>query len=287
MQLNVQPYTEGMKLDGFISGMPNEAYHAAPGISKSGLDKIARSPAHYKFAPLKDVSRHFVIGRAVHAAILEPELFIKDYVLLRDVTDRRSSAYREAIKNHPEEYVLTGKEADYVVGMQESVHSVERVKKLIDDIQYTELSLFVTDTQGTLMKCRFDAITKSGLILDLKSTQDARVREFSRSIFNYRYHVQDAFYSDLFTAATSHRAEFIFIAVESEPPHATVPYVLDDISREIGQSDYHKDLIRYAECEKTNDWPAYEQTADRELIALPEWAIADYEEETDKDRIII
>lgn len=35
-----------------IHGMPNADYHASPAISKSGLDKIAKSPAHYRIAAL-------------------------------------------------------------------------------------------------------------------------------------------------------------------------------------------------------------------------------------------
>src|SRR5690625_2309598 len=102
LQMKIQPYKEGMKLDGFIAGMPNEVYHASPGVSKSGLDKINRSPAHYKFAPEVAQTRNMVLGAAMHAALLEPGLFEQEYLLLRDVKDRRVSAYKEAIKNHPE-----------------------------------------------------------------------------------------------------------------------------------------------------------------------------------------
>ena len=49
-----------MKLEGLISGMPNDVYHSVPdSISKSGLDLINRSPAHYFYAQKKrSYSRH-------------------------------------------------------------------------------------------------------------------------------------------------------------------------------------------------------------------------------------
>jgi len=285
--MKIQPYKEGMKLDGFIAGMPNEVYHASPGVSKSGLDKINRSPAHYKFAPEVAQTRNMVLGAAMHAALLEPGLFEQEYLLLRDVKDRRVSAYKEAIKNHPENKVLTGTEADNIVGMQEALSMNSFFSSLQKKIIYTELSLFVTDSDGTLLKCRFDAITSDGTIIDLKTTTDARPDFFSRAIFNFRYHVQAAWYSDLFTVATAKSTEFIIIAVEPDQPHAAKIYVLDDVAIEIGQSEYQKDLELYKECEKTGHWPAYDVPDRPELISLPEWAIMNYESESDREVIVV
>src|SRR5690554_8185442 len=71
--------------------MSNEEYHDLPdSISKSGLDLIVRSPAHYRFAEHREPTRAMVIGTAIHAAILEPDVFATEYLLLRDITDRRS-----------------------------------------------------------------------------------------------------------------------------------------------------------------------------------------------------
>ena len=85
-----------------IERMTNHEYHAAPGISKSGLALIMRSPAHFMFQEKRASSRAFVIGSAAHAAILEPELFAAQYMLLREVTDRRASAYKQAAAVHGE-----------------------------------------------------------------------------------------------------------------------------------------------------------------------------------------
>jgi len=278
--MKVKKYKPGMKLEGFILDMPNDVYHASAGISKSGLDLISRSPAHYFLAPTKEPTRNMILGSATHSAILEPEKFASDYLLLRDIKDRRASAYKEAIKAHNPDYVLTEPEADRVTGMQESISTNSLLKSLIDEIKYTEVSLFL-NRNGVTYKCRFDAITKNGSILDLKTTQDARFEAFSRSIFNYRYHVQAAYYSDLFEAAAGAQADFIFLAVESEPPHASKVYRLDSISMEIGREAYKNDLEVYKQCFKSNLWPAYEQNNEPDLIALPEWAIMDYESDAD------
>lgn len=76
---------------GIYAGVPNNEYHGGPGISKSGLDLIHRSPMHYKSSQEaratndnddpKAEKKTYFIGREVHSLILEPELFVKEYQL--------------------------------------------------------------------------------------------------------------------------------------------------------------------------------------------------------------
>lgn len=70
---------------GVYPGIPNAEYHNGPGVSKSGLDLVARSPMHYKAVRDSEASREptpaQAIGTAIHALILEPEEFVKDFCL--------------------------------------------------------------------------------------------------------------------------------------------------------------------------------------------------------------
>lgn len=241
-----------MKLEGLISGMPNDVYHNVPdSISKSGLDLINRSPAHYFYAQKKEPTRAMQLGTALHTAILEPDVFSRHYMLLREVSDRRSSIYKEAVKTHGADNVLTGPEADAVAGMQESVYANDKARRLIQGCEHKEISVFATcPATGLNIRCRFDGLSLEGnYAIDLKTTRDARPDEFSKSIYNYRYHVQDAFYRYVFLCATGiELGRFEFIAVENEIPHATMIYQLDDISRAIGESGFKSDLSVVKEC---------------------------------------
>ena len=261
-----------------VADMPNDAYHAAPGVSKSGLDLIHRSPAHYHLSAKREPTRAMAIGTAIHTALLEPERFASEYVLLSDTRDRRASEYKEAVKHHDPERVLVAKEAANVAGMQETVRSNSDVRALLDADGHRELSVFAHDPDtGTLVRCRFDLLTTAGAALDLKKTQDARVREFERAIARYRYHVQVAFYSDVFEWATGRTLpEFLLLAVEEEPPHTAVPYTLGDMSLAQGRREYRADLDRYAECVASGEWPGY--VPDSHIIDVPDWAIDDEEE---------
>lgn len=257
----------------FVIGMPNEAYHAYEGISKSGLDLIDISPAHYAHAEKREQTRAMVIGSAIHAAIFEPDVFAEQYLLLREVTDRRSSAYKEAIKTRPQEFVLTGTEADHVSGMQEAVRFNQDALKLLDGEGYSELSAFVEcPVTGVLLRARYDRLLLSGVAADLKKTQDIRYEKFQRSVANYRYHVQDAFYSRVYQLITGEPLEaFKFLCVEEKSPHASKVYTLDDEAKLVGARIAMRNLETYAECLSSGNWPYPDGT--EELMSLPTWAL--------------
>lgn len=253
-----------------VTGMPNDAYHSGPGISKSGLDLIARSPAHYAYRTASEPTRAMVIGSATHAAILEPEEFDKQYMLLRDVTDRRSSVYKQAAEQFGADNVLTGTEADSVIGMRESVRLNSSAVELLDASGHVEIAAFATDpVTGVLVKCKFDKLLSDLRSVDLKTTQD--LRDFAKSVANYRYHVQQAYYSDVFAWATGLQLEsFDFLAVEKDAPNASRIFRLDTPSVDYGRKLYRQALDLYAECLHRNDWPMPD--GGLEYITLPNWA---------------
>lgn len=253
-----------------VLDMPNDAYHAYAGISKSGLDLIARSPAHYAYRSPNEPTRAMVIGSATHAAILEPVQFAKQYMLLKDVTDRRSSAYKQAVEQFGADNVLTGTEADAVIGMQSALQLNTAAKARLDAPGWCELAVFASDpVTGVLVKCKFDKLTSDLLSVDLKTTQD--LREFAKSVANYRYHVQAAFYADVFEWAFGDQLKgFEFLAVEKEAPNASRIFALDTPSIAYGRKLYREALNTYAECLRSDVWPM--PAGELEYIALPYWA---------------
>jgi hypothetical protein len=68
---------------GIYRGLSNAEYHGGAGISKSGLDLIHRTPAHYHAvvtaANDNAPTPAQMIGTAFHCMILEPQEFIKNY----------------------------------------------------------------------------------------------------------------------------------------------------------------------------------------------------------------
>jgi len=270
-------YVEGaLPVHGYITDMPFDAYLKARGVSKSALDRIERSPAHYKYAPWKESTRKMVMGSAAHKAILEMDRFADEYMIVPNAPNRTCKAYRDAVSERGPDFTLTEIEGEYVWGMQAAVHAHPEASRLLRACDAFEVSGFVTDPEtGLLMKSRPDGLNDAGLIIDLKKCQDARPDAFSRAIASYSYHKQAALYSDQYQWITGKRPEFVFIAVEEEPPHAVAVYRLDDESIEIGRHEYRQQLRLLAECRRTDSWPAY--STECETISLPNWKLSEYE----------
>lgn len=141
-----------------------------------------------------------------------------------------------------------------------------------------ELSAYWQDPEtGLTCRCRPDWWRTDGVLVDLKTAEDASPEGFEKSILNYRYHVQAAFYLDGARAAVNTFPpidppdHFVFVVVEKTPPHAVAVYRLDDDAIEIGRREYQRDLATAAECVRTGVWPAYGDTIMR--ASLPEWAL--------------
>lgn len=287
--IDVIQYTPGMTIEPpcFIANMPNDVYHSHPeGISSSGLKLVERSPAHYRYQAARASSRAMEIGTAVHAALLEPQVFADEYVLLKDIKDRRASEYKAAVKVHGSERVLVATEADQVAGMQEAVLSNPAMSERLNAEGWRELSLFVRDPEtGVLVRVRYDLLTVSGIAVDLKSCQDARPEEFSKSIYSYGYDLQAALYTDAFQWATGKPiGAFEFAVVEKEMPHGHKLYLPDETLLQEGRRRYREALNLFAECERSGDWPGV--TCDGpELISLPSWRVAQIENEIEEEII--
>jgi len=255
-----------------LHDLSNAEYHGMPAIGKSGLDLMARSPAHFRYQAAKEPSRNMVIGTATHMAILEPDKFAAQFVTLPDGVDRRSSAYKEAAAAKGADYVLTRSEADRIEGMVAAVRGNRWASELLE-AGNAEVSVFADDpVTGVRCKVRPDWLT-AGLILDLKTTSDASDEGFGKSVANYRYHVQAAYYTDVYRWATGEYMPFRFLVVESDLSHGCTIMTLPDDVVEYGRRLYRRDLNLYASCLQNNEWPGIPGIP--HTLQLPSWFVAE------------
>lgn len=292
--MEITPYENwDGRIPAIISDMPNEAYHAHESISKTGLDLLSRSPAHYRRAPPRKATRAMTIGSALDAGLLEPSIFRSSYIN-SGAKDRTASEYKQAVKSvGTDELVLTANEYAGIQTMIDSVWSDPTARAQLDMNAHRQLSVFAIDPEtGVTVRCRFDLVSfsggadEAGVAVDLKKTQDARAPAFERSIINYRYYVQAPFYLDVLRWASGIDInEFRILAVEEKPPHGLKVYRIDDTAMAEGRKDYRADLDRYAECLESDEWPAYD-TSEVDLIGLPEWRLRQIEGELDDAGIV-
>lgn len=280
----IDPYTPGMEItqNCFVSGMPIDAYHAWPdSVSNSGLNQVSRSLAHYKHRAAWKQTRAMEIGTAFHTALLEPERFKSEYIIVDDINDRRKSEYKEAAKHYGNAQTLTDSEGRSVLTMMRAVMDNSDAMEIMDQEGWSELSAFALDPEtGILMRARFDWITSNGRALDIKKTQDARERAFQKSCTNYRYYSQAAMYSHVYELITGQPLEkFEFLAIEEQPPCANMVWELDELAKQYGWDEYRAALLKYAEAVERDQWPAYPET--RGLIGLPEYLLDGLDDEAE------
>ncbi|AUL54973.1 PD-(D/E)XK nuclease-like domain-containing protein [Burkholderia pseudomallei] len=263
-----------------IEHLDIDEYHARPQISKSQLDTINVSPAHF-WALHRDPARPApttrggqLEGNLAHCAILEPDEFGKRYAL-GPTLNRNTKAWKEFVDENAGRIAIQQDQYDTAWRQSDAVRALPEIREALSRGR-AEVSAFWNDpATGVACRCRPDWVhdlTESNVLLvDLKTFSSAGPDEFRRQAARKRYHVQDAFYSDGYEAASGKEVRaFVFVAVETEWPFAAHAMMLDDMSREQGRSDYARNLATYARCEDACEWPGYSKEIT--LITLPQWA---------------
>ena len=264
------------KMSKIIYDLPNSEYHASPAISKSGLDKIALSPAHFKAdqeQEIKSDSDILIFGSAFHDYILLPEIFqIKYAVLEKDFsgTTKKGKEILSKLRS-ANKVILKYEWMNTIEGMAKAISEHSKASILLQGGK-PEVSIFWIDPDtGLECRCRPDYIHSTGIIVDLKSTLNASPKAFAKAVANYRYHVQDAFYSEGYRQATGFYPKgFVFVAVEKNPPYAVACYELDQEAKAHGRFLYEENLNTLLKAKTTNIWTAY--SSDIETLNLPPWA---------------
>lgn len=251
-----------------INDMPSADYHAHPAVSKSVLDKIARSPLHcraYLDGERTEPTPAMLLGTAVHTAILEPERFDAEYAVFEG--DRRTTAGKQAYAELVSrgKSIISASDADVISSMSAAVRAHPVASALLRNGS-AEQSVFWTDPMtGLECKCRPDWWRTDNIVVDVKTTEDASPASFAKSVAGFRYHVQAAHYQ-----AGTQAERFVFIAVEKKAPYAVAVYDLDAVSLELGEAIRRQDLAMFELCSRAGEWPGY--SPDIEVLSLPPWA---------------
>lgn len=264
-----------------IFEMDERAYRAninAVSISELNLFRIA--PLLYEYRILKG-NRDYTnskakdIGTGIHKAVLEPHLFMEEYVRLPDLDLRTTSGKQEKKlieAQNPGKKTLSADDYDRLVEAGNAVNANPVAKGLLMGCVF-ERSFFWTDTEtGVPCKGRADAIQLQGdYVVDLKSTKDAR--NFIKSVTDYGYHRQAAYYLDGLSTATGREfKKWYWIAVETEAPYLTAVYEADFEMLAYGRGEYKESLFKFKQCRERGTYPGL--PGEVQTLKLPHWYLA-------------
>ena len=248
--------------------MTNKEYREHEGISRSELQKIAKSPLHFKYAieHPEEPTPALLFGIAAHKYILEKDDFDKEYVKA-PVCDRRTkegkAVYAEFMENLRGRAVIAGEDLDIIRDMHKAIQANPAACKYLysENAKY-EQSFFWTDQQtGEAVKCRPDCMTEIDgrkYIIDYKTTDSCQDGHFEASCRKYGYKLQAGMYREGVFQNTIDDYGFIFIAQEKKAPYAVRVYICSEEFISEGYDQYRELLGIYHHCKETGIWYGYE-----------------------------
>jgi homoserine acetyltransferase len=240
-------------------------------ISSTDIRRIIRSPAHYKNPTIQD-SPALAFGSLVHEFVLLPNSAEARYRPKANVDGRTKEG--KAVRDWEaslaaQQGIKFITEADYnaAVNITASVRTHLGASALLAG-GVAETAGIVSDFLGVNCRIKPDYRTDS-YIVDLKTCQDARQDPFGRSVINFLYQVQAAFYVDVAEAIDGKKRDFYWIAVEKDAPYAVSVFKASDAMLENGRAQYKCAIALYKECASMDLWPAYSQQIQQ--LDLPGW----------------
>lgn len=250
-------------------------YHARAGCSASQLRTLlTKSAAHlaYNRRHPQEETTALRVGRLLHCMVLTPGVVKANFAVAPDI-NRRTNAGKEEwekfLAANSSKTVVTTDEWDDANGMAQSATATG-----LFGAGQAETSIFGT-MNGVDVKSRLDWVN-AGEIVDVKSTSSvASPREFQKTVWNWGYGLQAAFYMRMAREAGLSPSKFVFVAVEKEAPHIVGVYDLDPAVIEL----FDRQIDGLIEEYKQSLVVDVARTWGRHTIQIPTWAKLGLEDE--------
>jgi len=269
-----------------LRGLPNAVYHARREYSKSPLwafrhhgpvwfheQYIARSHSAYTSTSLARgtlVHLFFELGEAEfkRRAVAVPERFVTSSGTLSSSKDAKAF-----FADHPADAILVcPADAAVIAGIWQQALANAAVREIIESICEHELSCVWKREDGHELRCRFDAITHDGRLIDWKTTREARPLEsWQSTVIEHGYHYQDALYQEGAQACGISDQPLTFVCLSTTPSYQVQAVTLPARLVDPCHDQITEDLEEIALRKEMNNWLPDGYGEVRELV-FPEWA---------------
>ena len=267
-----------------IYDMPEADYHADPvpggSLSASGCKTILKAPAKFNHEQLqgnpvrKDV---FDFGSAAHALVLGvgAEIVVIDAPDWRTKDAKQAKADAYAAGQVP----ILAKDHRIVQAMADVLHAHPIAGALLDGTKggKAEQSMF-WQADGIWKRALADWLPvpidgERFIVTDYKTAADegAEVNQFSKSVVNYGYASQAAWYLEgAMTLLGVKDPAFLFVCQEKVAPYLVSVVELSAELLLMGEQRNAQAVRLFKECRATGVWPGYPDRV--QLATAPTWA---------------
>lgn len=263
-------------------------YDAHPGERWSHLSHVRKSPLHYQHAKenVRKETTALRTGSALHTLVFEPETYEARFVVYRESKNKgegskaKWAAFQE-VSAARGLTILDPEEEARAIGCANAIAKTNARQYIAPSQGRAEIPITWTDERtGLLCKMRADWITLGDMLVELKSTRSGELRNFGRQAWNLGYFHAAHYYSMGLAAATGKKPEdipFLFVAVESDPPHDVSLFEPCEETRHAAAVEVNALMDRLVECRESGIWPGrYDKT---QLLKAPAYILIGDDEE--------
>jgi PDDEXK-like uncharacterized protein DUF3799 len=252
-----------------------DEYAAINAVNFSTLKHMATSAklCRYRADHPEPDKEAFRIGRMLHACTLEPERWVREFVIEPDFGEqltkdgkpaknpKATESYKAALANW-KSGLATGAqviEADEHALIERAAAAVKAHRvagPLITGGRREHVIRWTDPVTGVACKARLDLIDHR--VVDLKGTRQQSVRQFLRDSASLLYYGQASWYHDgcVLAGALPPDAPLpVVIGVQTCEPFDVIPLRMLPETYEAGQRLYRDLLDRYVQCQGAEWWP--------------------------------
>lgn len=155
---------------------------------------------------------------------------------------------------------------DRIASMRNVFFSNQAYADMLTDT-YNDV-LLVGDLCGVTLRLKYDAISKSGAIIDYVSAGSSNPEEFRNQAERGGYYIKQAMLHDAFVSAYGKKpSEQIILCQEKSEPYIPTAFRITEQHITIGRIQYQSALAMLKVCMEKETWVAYSSPG--ELVDLP------------------
>lgn len=279
--------------DGIYASIDDDVYHSdLLSLSSSGArDLLSSTPEEFDFNRRKpsDPNKNYDFGHAAHKMVLGKgsRLAMLDPKVCGHTADGKlakvpsaTSEWKAAAAKARREGKLPIAKSDMEKAqtMAGRVFQHRTAARLLAEGRAEHSIYWHDDATGVRLRARPDFISEGlgrPVCDDYKTATSASPRQFQRAVFDYGYHMQQAFYEDALAEIGIVGAGFLFIVQSKNAPYTVSVCSIDPEVVELGRRQNRAAIELFARCMEQDRWPGYDGI---QAVGMAGWAVKQIEE---------